>query len=117
MACVVLATLALLSPGCRRQSGDTQVLITEKAQWTSHGWEFVTVVGTARGSVEAREIRHSDPETGILTVIAPASGLPGESRGPEQKRTFHERGYRFLEVKIMTGPADGYGIIFRQKTA
>jgi hypothetical protein len=91
------------------------VVIAEKAEWISNGWEFVTVVGVPRGNVEAREIRYSDPKTGSLIVIAPASGLPGESRGPEQRRTFQEQGYQFLEVKIMTSPADGYGIVFRKK--
>jgi hypothetical protein len=48
-------------------------------------------------------------------VIAPSSGEVGNPQRIEQKQTFKEDGWRFLEVKIMTSPADGYAIVFRKK--
>jgi len=111
---VIIATAAsFVWFGCGRKPADHPAVVAEKARWISEGWEFVTVVGEPHGTVEARGIRHSDPNTGSLRVIAPA-GDPG-SRRPEQERTFQEQGYRFLEVKIMTSPASGYGIVFRKK--
>lgn len=89
--------------------------MSEKARWLSEGWEFVAFVGEPHGSVETREVRYSDPKTGSLTVIAPSSGEVGNPQRIEQKQTFKEDGWRFLEVKIMTSPADGYAIVFRKK--
>lgn len=114
IVCLVLAWGIAFGGG--RKPGDNPTVAAEKARWSSEGWEFVAVVGTSGGTMEAREVRYSDPTTGSLTVIAPSSGLPGESKGPHEERTFQERGYRFLEVKIMTSAADGYGIVFRKKT-
>jgi hypothetical protein len=116
VACAILVSGAsCLTGGCGRKPVDDPLVAAEKVQWVSAGWEFVAVVGAPRGNVETREVRFTDPQTGKLTVIAPASGLPGESRGPEESRTFQERDYQFLEVKIMTSPADGYSIVFRRK--
>ena len=112
---VYLILASSIGFGCGHKPADNPRVAAEKARWISEGWEFVAVVGKAQGAVEARAVRYSDPETGSLTVIAPSSGLPGESHGPQEKRTFQEPGYRFLEVKIMTSVADGYGIVFRKK--
>lgn len=112
---VSLILASAIGFGCGRKPADNPTVAAEKARWISEGWEFVAIVGTDLGTVEARTVRYSDPETGSLTVIAPSSGLPGESHGPEERRTFQEPGYRFLEVKIMTSVADGYGIVFRKK--
>ncbi len=74
------------------------------------------MVGEAHGKPDpdGRSIRRSN-DTGSLTVYAMNTGVDGHgSRQEEWKETFKEDGFEFLEVKIMTTPADGYSLVFRR---
>ena len=80
------------------------------------GWSFLEMVGEAHSKPDpdGRELRRSD-STGSLTVYAMNTGIDGHgSREQEWKKTFKQEGFEFLEVKIMTSPADGYSLVFRR---
>ena len=78
------------------------------------GWDFVEMVGEAHSKPETREIRHSDA-SGALTVHAGNTGVDGYGgRSQSFEKTFKKDGFDFLEVKIMTSPADGYCLVFHK---
>lgn len=83
----------------------------------NEGWDFLEMVGEAHSEPETREIRHSD-SSGSLTVFAGNTGVDGYGHKQQNfNKTFKNEGYEFLEVKIMTSPADGYSLVFQRRRA
>lgn len=100
---------------CGREPADRPEIQREIELMRNKGWEFVEMVGEARSTPDVREIRHCD-ESGALTVRAMNSGANGNDY-ERFTETFKEEGFEFLEVKIMTSPADGYSLVFRKRRA
>jgi hypothetical protein len=112
---VVILALFLSACGGRDFTKQPEVK-AEIAARQGEGWDFVEMVGEAHGKPDpnGRSIRRSD-DAGSLTVYAMNTGVDGH--GSEQKRwerTFRQDGFEFMEVKIMTSPADGYSLVFRR---
>lgn len=112
-----LLLMLLFLPACKGRPPPEAhaVVITERKVNEAEGWDYVATVGIPRGTVDAREVRHSGAD-GRLHVIAPGEHLPGSEQLEDVERTFQEAGYQFREVKIMIkGGDEGYGIVFRRK--
>jgi hypothetical protein len=112
-ACV-LSIVMLLLGACGRESTDRPEIKSEIELMRNQGWDFVEMVGEAHSTPVMREIRHSDA-SGSLTVHAGNTGVDGYGdRSQSFDKTFKKDGFDFLEVKIMTSPADGYCLVFQK---
>jgi hypothetical protein len=113
MTCVIGTTAMFLS-ACGRDQNDRPEIKSEIDKMRNQGWDFVEMVGEAHSMPKMREIRHSDAN-GSLTVYAGNTGIDGYgNRQQTFSKTFRDEGYEFLEVKIMTSPADGYCLVFKK---
>lgn len=111
----VFGAIALLLMGCERKFTDRPEVEREIKLLRNQGWYFVEMVGEAHAMPLTREIRRSDVN-GNLTVYATNTGVDGMGdRQQSFRKTFDDEGFDFLEVKIMTSPADGYGLVFRRR--
>jgi hypothetical protein len=114
---LVILVNALIFSGCaKRDFTDLPEVKEEIVAQRGDGWEFVEMVGEAHGKPETREIRLSN-STGSLTVWAGNTGIDGNGREQEWRKTFQSDDFAFLEVKRMTGPACGYSLVFRRPHA
>ena len=113
----LLGLVAILLAACSRDHTDRAEIKREVELMDDQGWDFVEMVGEAHGLPEGREIRYSD-DGGALMVTAINSGANGYGNKYEEfKKTFKDDGFDFLEVKIVTSPADVYSLVFRKSNS
>lgn len=111
--CVISMVMLLIS-ACGREYTNRTEIKSEIELMRNQGWDFVEMVGEAHSMPETREIRYSDA-SGSLTVHAGNTGVDGHGhRSHSFDKTFKKDGFEFLEVKIMTSPADGYCLVFQK---
>lgn len=104
----------LLLGSCGRVYTERPEIKTEIENMHEQGWDFVEMVGEAHSTPVSREVRLSDA-SGSLTVHAGNTGVDGYGdRSQSFDKIFKKDGLDFLEVKIMTSPADGYCLVFQK---
>ncbi|MFC0019500.1 hypothetical protein [Roseibacillus persicicus] len=112
-----MAIIALVCSHCnRRDFTERPEVRAEIHARESDGWDFVEMVGEAHGKPDpnGQEVRFSGKSEAI-TVFAMNSGSNGySSRQQEWRKVFQEDVVLFLEVKVMTSPADSYSLVFRK---